>query len=280
MSTLNDTLTALGNAVRSKTGTSGNMTLAEMTTAINNMQVGDGLRDVTSLGYSVTSSQYRYDETIKTYTGNSVNTVESFGFNSCIYLRNVDIPNATEIKGSAFLDCKALTSINCPKVTSIGLSAFKNAVALTKIDVPLATSINESAFENCINLYSVDATSATFIGDYAFRNCASLTTLTFANCATIASAAFSGCSSLTDITLPNVTDISVHAFCGCYRLTNLTLSNPTTVCTLEQYDPSESMPTQFYGCPNIVVKVPSSLLSAYKSATGWSSLGTNRIQAI
>jgi len=87
--------------------------------------------------------------------------------------------------------------------------------------------------------------SITSIGDYAFQNC----------------------SGLTSVTIPNsVTSIGNYAFQNCSGLTSIT-SYITEVFKTED--------NAFYGCENITLYVPRSLVDTYKSTAYW-----NRIRKI
>ena len=85
---------------------------------------------------------------------------------------------------------------------------------------------------------------------------------------------------LQTLTLPSsVTSIADHAFDNCPSLTRLNILAETPP-TLEYYAQGyDAIKTLMTGNANVVVYVPSTALSAYRSATGWSAY-SSRIQAI
>ena len=165
---------------------------------------------------------------------NSVTSIGSSAFYSCVGLTSVSIPNSvTSIGEKAFYDCSGLTSVTIPNsVTSIGAGVFRGCTGLTSVTIPNSvTSIGESAFYYCTGLTSVTIpNSVASIGDYAFACCRGLTSITIPNSVTsIGEDAFSSCSSLTSITIPNsVTSIGSGAFYYCRGLTSVTIGNSVT----------------------------------------------------
>lgn len=142
---------------------------------------------------------------------------------------------------------------NC--VDTIGMTygdgAFQECSRLTTVTMDNSVeTINQMAFYNCRALASLSLSeNLTFIGAYAFR----------------------GCSSLTSITIPSsVTNIGTWAFYYCSRLTAITClaTTPPTLGT-----------EVFRNTNNCPIYVPAASVSAYQSASGWSSYAS-RIQAI
>ena len=124
--------------------------------------------------------------------------------------------------------------------------------------------------------------------NYAYRN--SVQKIEIGNGVTnIGSSAFNGCHSLTSITIPNgIASIEQYAFYTCYSLTSITI--PDGVTSIEQY--------AFYRCSSVAfydftaftavptlsntnafskiaadcqIRVPASLVDAWKAATNWST---------
>lgn len=118
---LTDKLTAIANAIRSKTGGTEKLSLDGMATAINGITVGGGS-----------------DDTMKGLIERNVTEVV--------------IPNGTtKIAGFAFYYFDRLEKITIQEsIVSIGNSAFSNCKALTSITIPEGvTSIKDWAFNNC-----------------------------------------------------------------------------------------------------------------------------------
>ncbi|MBR6980850.1 MAG: leucine-rich repeat protein [Prevotella sp.] len=143
-------------------------------------------------------------------------------------IKNLKMPNVTNIGNAAFLNCDSLESVTIGnKVTSIGESAFNSCSSLTSITIPdNVTSIKDSTFYHCVSLKSVTIPdNVTNIGDWAFEGCDGLKSVTISNGVTsIGESAFNSCSSLTSITIPdNVTSIGYEAFANCSSMKSVTI---------------------------------------------------------
>jgi hypothetical protein len=150
-------------------------------------------------------------------------------------------------------------------ITSIGAGCFGACVALTSITLPESvTSLGDSCFQNCSSLASINIPeSVTSLGDSCFAYCSSLTSITLSDSVTIlGEGCFFQCQSLTSITIPeSVTSLGMGCF---YRCTSLTLAMvlPATPPSIGEY--------VFYNVhTSLSIKVPSSSVNAYKTATNW-----------
>ena len=134
------------------------------------------------------------------------------------------------------------------------------------------------------------------LGDDAFYGLKNMTSCRLPNnIDKIPSRCFSDCFSLTSITIPySVTEISYDAFYSCSKLKNISIpSNVTSIgyralrncsgltsITVEATTPPKlASDDAFDGTNNYPIYVPSQSVSAYKSATNWSTYAS-RIQAI
>lgn len=135
------------------------------------------------------------------------------------------------------------------------------------------TKIGLSAFEECTGLANIDIPNSIItIGERAFYHCKSLTSVTIPNSVTLIDyQAFIDCYGLTSVTIPDsVTAIGTYAFDYCSGLTSVTV-NAVTPPTL-----GTDVFKYTNDCP---IYVPAASVSAYKSASGWSTYAS-RIQAI
>ena len=178
--------------------------------------------------------------------------------------------SVTSIGNYAFYNCYSLTSITIPNgVTSIGNYAFYNCYSLTSITIPDGvTSIRQYAFMQCYSLTSITIPNGvTMIANDAFGSCSSLSSITIPDSVTsIASSAFKYCYSLTSITIPDsVTSIGQSAFYNCYSVAFYDFSNHTSVPTLASTDAFAHIPA------DCQIRVPASLVDAWKAATNWST---------
>ena len=191
---LTDKLTAIANAIRTKTGSTDTMTLAEMATAISNIQTG--------------SVQEPYIE--ETYDGNG-------------NLTDVKLHGYTKIRNCAFYDCSNLALTSLPsEITSIGISAFYECsnLALTSLPGGL-TSINEYTFRGCSKLALTSLPSGiTSIGKQAFYSCSSLALSSLPSGITsIGDSAFEHCHGISSLTFEGKpSSIGRTAFYGCINL--------------------------------------------------------------
>ena len=229
-------------------------------------------------------------------------------------IKEVTIPNGvTSIEESAFAYCSGLTSITIPSsVTSIGNYAFNSCDRLIEVynlsSLPIAIGattygriaqyakvIHTSASEPSVLSTDDDGHTIATIGNdiyYVGYNGSSenivipsnvtqifqcacrfndINSVTIpSNVTVIGDRAFLCCSNLKFVTIGSgVTSIGQRAFADC-GLTSITI-NATTPPTL-----SSSAFTNTNNCP---IYVPAGSVTAYKTATNWSSLAS-RIQAI
>ena len=154
-------------------------------------------------------------------------------------------------------------------VTSTGNYAFASCYSLASVTIPNnVTSIEQYAVSGCYSLASITIpNSVTSIGDSAFYNCNSLASITIPNSVTsIGIAAFYNCRSFASITILNsVTSIGNSAFYNCYSVAFYDFSSHISVPTLANTN-------AFFGMPaDCQIRVPASLVDAWKAATNWST---------
>ena len=179
--------------------------------------------------------------------GNSVTSVGNYTFTNCYSLASITIPNSvTSISGSTFNNCYSLASITIPnRAKNIGYT-FTNCYSLASITIP---------------------NSVTSIGNHTFERCYSLASITIPNSVTaIASEAFTNCYSLASITIPNsVTAIETSTFAYCYGVAFYDFITYTRT-------PRLASTNAFTGIPaDCQIRVPSTLVDAWKTATNWST---------
>lgn len=126
---LTDKLTAIADAIRSKTGGTDSLTLDQMAGEIDNIQSSGATEP--------------YIEEV---------------YNSYGALINVNMHGYTKIRRCAFYGCSHLALTSLPSgITNIGKSAFNNCTGLTSITFEgTPTSINSSSFSNCSNLTTIN----------------------------------------------------------------------------------------------------------------------------
>lgn len=204
-----------------------------------------------------------YDYTLKSvYVGNGVNSIGNEAFTCCKGISSVTLSSdVTTIGNDAFWNNEGILRFNSDtngvmnisdSVTSIGSYAFANLNSITTLNIGSGmTNIESSVFPSMIGLTAVTIpNTVTTIGLTAFYNCYSLKTLIIPSSVTrIEGGAFRQCSGLTSVT--------------CLATTPPTMTNDSV------FESTNS-------CP---IYVPSQSVSAYKSATNWSTYAS-RIKPI
>ena len=183
---LEDTKTAIGNAIAAKGGSVTGKTFRQYATEISNLPSGGSNQDlidliecdITSLNIPSGTTKigkyafYNYNTLTSITIPGSVTSIGDSAFYHCSGLTSVTIPNSvTNIDTNAFCDCTGLTSVTIPNsVTSIGSIAFANCSGLTSVTVNADTppSLGNNGFNNTnecpiyVPAASVDTYKTTF----------------------------------------------------------------------------------------------------------------------
>lgn len=215
---LDDTMTSIANAIRSKTGGTATMTPGQMPAQIASIPTGTlGIpREVDANG--VYGMPTVTDFSLPA-NANDVGTYAfTYAFYKCSSLTSVDLSSLTTVSGSY-----AFSSVfdNCSRLTSVDLSSLATMSG--------ANAFNE-AFRNCTGLTSVALSSLTTVsGSSAFNS------------------AFSGCTSLTSVSFPALTANSFGYYTDQFR----NMLNGVTGCTLHFPAATQTkIETMMSGYPN------------------------------
>ena len=233
-------LTAIADAIRSKTGKTDGLTLDQMPGEIESIETGGG---------SGGELDAVLEKTVTAVKSNATSIGDS-AFKDCKNLVSAEFPKVNTIGGSAFYGCKSMTTFIAPNVTTIDGSAFQNCNILTAIDFPLVTSIGNTAFYLC----------------YKIGNHVCLPLLT-----TIGQRVFQGCQEMPSVDLPKVTSIDIYGFYE-NRALKAVILRSETVCTLKN--------TSGFGNCWLIERgtgffyVPKALVEEYQAATNWSTWAT------
>lgn len=248
---------------------------------------------------SVTSiGQYAFNActALSTIKGDSVASLGGYAFTGCSALASVDFPKITSVGTYAFQSCALLESFDGEHVTSVGAYGFTGCSKLENINLPLATSIGQYAFNGCAashislpslksmssgafrgsKFVSVDLPNVTNIGNNAFRAQGYIQRLVLPKVASTASEAVRNCDALTYVDLPVCTSFGTYTFNDCNNLETLILRNTSKVCSMSNVNVLQL--TKIANGEGFIY-VPASLLSAYSSATNWSTYAA-QIRAI
>ena len=194
-------LTALGDAIRDKAGTTGKMTLDEMATAVEGISTGI---DPSVLPEGVNTVYY----TIKDSVPAGSSSAPGCGSKDIVA---AIAPNATSIGNYGFYNCSVLTGINLPNATSIGNYGFYNCSVLTSLNLPSVVTVGEYAFRQLYALTVVDFGKVESFGLYAFSSCSALTSIVIRQSEKVCSMAtsygqaalYTSCRNLASIYVPD-----------------------------------------------------------------------------
>lgn len=241
---LTDKLTAIANAIRTKTGKTDSLTLEQMPSEIESISGGGADHSIEDgiITRSISG----------TYSNNRITTVGVCAFLGSFNLTAIDLPNVTQLKRNAFETCKSLQTINLPKVTEFDGDVFTNS-AIQQADFPLVTTIGSGCFRQARSLTSANLPLITTLPAYAFRE------------STIQTADFAA-----------VTNINRTAFTDCKSLETLIIRTPS-VCVIS--DISVALRGSKIAAGTGYIYVPDNLVDSYKTATNWVTLA-NQIKPI
>lgn len=167
-------LTGIADAIRAKTGGSGQMTPAEMAQEIADM-----------------SSGYTAEQIAEgTYTG------------------DIDTGNATTIKAYAFMGGD-MDSISGAHVTRIDNNAFHSS-DIASASFPLCTTCGDYTFYACRNLASVNLPLLQAVPKYCFWECSSLRSLSLPSATLLWDQCLS--TAIEEVDFPNVQQVNGFAF--------------------------------------------------------------------
>ena len=248
-------LTALGNAIRAKTGGNSTMTVAEMASAVAGIS-GNGSSGATLPSHYITFIEKpnnvldidiygEHNQDSKDFTANLKNAPggticgwETF-CPAAITVVNVNFHSNNPISfippyfarvGNALYVSSVTLNVNLPNSVNdgvIGEFAFYNCSHLNIALSSGITSIDPNAFMNSGISITSFPTSISSIGSQAFRDCTNLTQLEIPcqNLYMIDQYAFRDCTNLTSVVFTGTknSNLSIHqrAFNGCSSLTDI-----------------------------------------------------------
>lgn len=246
-------LTSVADAIRSKGGTSDELTFPDgFVSAVDAISAGGG--GDTSVEDSIV------DRSISgAYVNNRVTTIGERAFTKCQSLTSANFSAVYKIGDYAFAETNNIETVNCPAVTNIGTYAFYNCKKLNSLIFPnLATC-----------------------GDYAFYGCAAATSANTPLITSVTSRSFYGCAALHHLDFHVATKIESYALYGCQALGVIILRR-TSVCSLANTNALTNTPFAS-GKAGGKLLIPSALVTQYQNATNWTTLygyGTNKFLAL
>ncbi len=159
-------LTDIGNAIRSKNGSTSQYKPSEMADAINDITTQDNTVLNSILDRSISGDYVNDDLTevggyafancnnLTTATFTKVTKIVKNAFSYCRSLESISLPVVKEIEASSFNYCSSLESISMPKIEVLGsdkelYGIFNSSYKMTTINIPSTIqSIGKNAFKN------------------------------------------------------------------------------------------------------------------------------------
>ena len=153
-------LQTLGDAIRSKTGTTASLTLDAMANEISNIETGTSSVNVIK---TLLDGRKKANSLFQSYTGTSVDNIISYS----------DTENVTEMS-NMFQQCSNLQTIpelNTSKVTDMAYMFFQcfNLQTIPELDTSEVTRMG-SMFKECSSLQTIDITSMDKITSISYSN--------------------------------------------------------------------------------------------------------------
>ena len=182
-----DLITAIADAIRSKTGKEDKLTLGQMATEIESIQTGGNnqiddiiagkMIDVVSDVTNIAAYAFNYSNYLQSASFPNLVTVQVSSFGNCIKLASVYMPNVTSISYGGFNNCQSLTAFDFSKIETLGGNSF-NKSKITEAILPNLTKFGSSGdFSSCINLAKVVIGKKVTIPNSTFGGCSALDTL-------------------------------------------------------------------------------------------------------
>lgn len=263
-----DKLNAIGDAIRSKTGKTGKMTLDEMPTQIASIEGG---------GAAPTPTQ---EKTIDIKINGTVEVTPDEGYALSKVTANVDVPipdgyivpsGTKEITENGTFDVTVYDSVNVNVSTGGGdseeFSAFLENT-LQVLDNSSVTTLRTRVCQAATKLTTVNLPNVTTLGAYAFYQCSNLKTVTLPKLTTISTQTWYMCQTLERADCGQLGNVSAQTFASCAALKTLILRKTSDICTLSN---ANGVSGSGIGKGTGYVYVPSALIDTYKTATNWST---------
>lgn len=272
------TLSAIGDAIRNKTGESELLSPLNMPTAIGSISGGGDDRLPALLEGTISG-----EVTVKNIT-----SIRDGGFHGCEKITKVNLPDVTTIKSNTFNLNSALLEVNAPNLTKMDGYNFFNCKKIIKLPVEnLEEIIATNNFGYCNNISTLEfpklfKSSGTLTNSTKIRNLGlpavinSGTSSSNWNYRTLYGDTFIECLGIRDCTSLPSTSTS-------YSLPyNTTMTNWTKFIVDNETPPTlASITGTFYSQANanrLTVYVPKNAVAAYEAATNWSSMNIAAIE--
>lgn len=262
------TLTGIADAIREKTGETGQIIVSDMATKIGEIDTDVSIDYENTRAATMSNYCFYNLNGLRSVSFTKLGKVAEYAFSNCSNLVSADFAKATAINAYAFDNCRSLVSINCPLGTTVSSYAFRNCSNLVNINIPLFTNIAGSCFDGCSSIESIDFSALSNVAYASFRNCFSLHSVNIPSVQYIEQLAFYNCSNLSYIKFSGQGGhIDNEVFRGCTNLEAVVITTDILPPTLYNVD-------AFYETPIAngtgYIYVADTLVDSYKTAENWS----------
>lgn len=250
--TLNNFLTDVADAIRSKTETTGKIPASEFDARIAGITTGGGTEDLstplTAQDNLITIQESKLTDILtelqnkasggdtseiedsfilQTVSGDYVNNrIDKVGFG--IFYEDKSLTgftglNVTSIGDYAFRGCSNLISLNTPKVITIGQYALYQVI-VPDLYFPEVTTMGSYTFGGNNKTKTITLPKLLVVPSNGFRQNTSVTKIDLGACTTINSTGFYNCTALVDLIIRTesvATLANTNALSGCSKLTNI-----------------------------------------------------------
>ena len=187
------------------------------------------------------------------------------------------IITSTDIKKYAFYGCnmKTLTLLNATNLkTNTHEGLFQNCQNLTTIHLPKLISVGSThnVFDGCTKLTTIDAPEFKDLGDYCFSNCTSLVNVVLPKVTSLYRSFVNDTKlQVLDLSIKNEKPSITLAFQGDTVFKTLIIRCEIGVAGLSNINAFNNSPFAS-GKTGGTLYVPQDLITAYQSATNWSTI--------
>jgi hypothetical protein len=252
-----DKLTAIGDAIRNKTGKTDLLALDEMVAEIEGIEGGISLEDIIQKS-GITS--IKTDATV-------FNGYTFFGWKD---LKSIDAPNCKITNIGELQGCINLEVVNMPQLEDMNDdNCFADCSKLTTIYLPELWRMNDGTFINCTSLKNVYLPKAAYLGSNSFMN-TGIESVSFPLVNETYSTPFRNCNQLRLVDLGTTLQLQRGVFQFCPNL-KVVILRGSEISTLSGVSDFNKSPFEIGGTGGTVY-VPAALVEEYKVATNWSVL--------
>lgn len=276
---LNETLKAIADAVRSKTGETEKMKPSEIPDKIKGIQGNEGGSFDSS---SVADASHQWGD----YVGTEKDIHSGIYMNQ--NMNSYTNSNLARITPNHAFQGNKLVSFLAPNLTTIGGTfLFSGCTKLKKAEISTRiTNLPQATFYSCRSLQSIpNSETLQRINGQAFSFCGSLEEAVLPNVTNILSNAFSTCTGLEKVILPSLLTLEGYTFSYCHGLKLFDIGENCTAVDRYAFFGSNfgltlivraTTPPTLRGLFALggqgqitSIKVPAEAVNAYKTANNW-----------